>query len=109
MGDITVRVPVANTGDRAGKVVVQAYLEWPPGHDDRPLRQLAGFAADRLEPGATAEVELTIAARRFQRWDEATGGWVDGVGPFRLSVGTSSRHREHTVEVERGQIHWEGP
>jgi len=85
-GGITATVTVTNTGDRAGKQVVQAYASRPASSVDRPVRWLAGFASVHLEAGASAEVPVAIAARAFQHWD---GGWRREPGAFRLHVGTS--------------------
>ncbi|WP_445443961.1 beta-glucosidase [Clavibacter sp. km1a] len=85
-GGITATVTVTDTGDRAGKQVVQAYLSRPGSAVDRPVRWLAGFAAVQLEAGASAEVRIPIGARTFAHWD---GGWRREPGAFRLHVGTS--------------------
>jgi beta-glucosidase len=112
---VEIEIPVTNTGDRGGKAVVQAYLGWPEGPEGeappdghrRPLRQLAGFAAVTAEPGQRVTATVTIAARRFQRWQPTGAGegrWVQAGGRYRLHVGTSSRHLKHLIEVEREQI-----
>jgi beta-glucosidase len=85
-GGIQATVRVTNTGDRAGKEVVQAYLSRAGSAVDRPVRWLAGFAPVQLEAGASAEVEVAIGARAFAHWD---GGWQREPGAFRLHVGTS--------------------
>jgi beta-glucosidase len=82
----TVEVTVTNTGDRAGKQVVQAYLFRPESTVDRPARWLAGHAAIRLEPGRSERVSLAIAARAFAHWAD---GWRYEPGRFQLAVGTS--------------------
>lgn len=99
--DLGLVVTVRNTGSRAGREVVQAYLAAPPGKGDgeggtgggaaRPPRQLAAFAAVTAAPGAPAEVALTVPARAFARWDEDTGGWVWPPGRFTVHIGRSSR------------------
>jgi beta-glucosidase len=48
-GGATARVRLRNTGDRAGREVVQVYLARPGSAVERPPRWLAGFAT---EPGA---------------------------------------------------------
>ena len=63
-GELTVRVRVANTGDRAGAEVVQLYLHDVVAPVTRPLVQLAGFARVPLGAGESAEVEFTLHADR---------------------------------------------
>jgi beta-glucosidase len=99
--DLGLVVTVRNTGSRAGREVVQAYLAGPPGNEDgeartgagtaRPPRELAAFAAVSLQPDEVAEVALRVPARAFARWDSGAGGWVWPPGRFTLHVGRSSR------------------
>ena len=60
-------VTVTNTGQRAGRHVVQLYGRLEAG-DDFPRRVLLGFAPVVLEPGAAVRVELTGSTRPLQRW-----------------------------------------
>ncbi len=85
--DLTVDLQVENTGERAGKIVVQAYLERvSPSEIDRPVRWLAGFVTTELEAGTSAPVTVAIDGRRFAHWD---GAWVTEPGEYRLSLGYS--------------------
>jgi len=63
-GEFTVSVRVRNTGARSGHEVVQLYLHDVLAQVTRPVRQLAGFAAVRLEPGASARVRFDVHADR---------------------------------------------
>jgi beta-glucosidase len=101
--DVVVRV--RNTGSRAGREVVQAYLAAPPGEGDdvaRPPRELAAFASVSVQPGAPADVAIRVPARAFARWDSGTGGWVWPTGRFTLHVGRSSRDLRLSTEVQLG-------
>lgn len=56
-------VVVKNTGDMAGKDVVQIYLEAPARCNDRPRRELKGFGkTPLLQSGQSATVEIFIPA-----------------------------------------------
>jgi beta-glucosidase len=77
---------VTNTGDRAGKQVVQVYLSRTDSTVDRPVLWLAGFAAVTLDAGASALVELALPARAFANWAD---GWQYEPGTFAVHVGTS--------------------
>lgn len=85
-GGAIATVQVRNTGERAGKQVVQAYLAAPTSTIDRPVRWLAAFEVIRADAGETAEVVLRIPARAFEHWD---GGWQREAVPFDLAIGFS--------------------
>lgn len=85
-----VRVPVRNSGTRAGSTVVQVYVEPPAYEPGRPARTLRGFAKVAAAPGETTVAEVHLPARSFARWDEATRAWVTPAGDHRVLVGPSS-------------------
>jgi beta-glucosidase len=97
--DLGLAVTVRNTGSRAGREVVQAYLAAAASDAARPPRELAAFASVTVPPGASAEVTLTVPARAFARWDSGTGGWVWPPGQFTVHVGRSSRDLRLSVPV----------
>jgi beta-glucosidase len=82
----TVELLVTNTGDRAGKQVVQVYLSRPESTIDRPVRWLVGFAAVEATPGESVRVSIPLSARAFANWD---AGWQYEAGDFTVHVGTS--------------------
>jgi beta-glucosidase len=96
---VRVVVPVSNTGERAGKDVVQLYVR-PPQGSDRPASELKGFAAVRLEPGADGEAVIDLDDVAFRHWDEASGRWVVAPGRYELLVAASSRDVRSTVGCE---------
>lgn len=88
---VTVEVVVANTGARAGREVVQVYLETADGTlmgRPEPIR-LVGFAAIDAEPGARVTATVAIDARTLARWDEAAATWTVTPGTYTLRVGAS--------------------
>jgi len=95
--DPTVRVEVANTGDRAGKQVVQIYASRSASAVERPERWLVGFAPVRLEAGARSVVEIAIPRRRFAHFD---GGWQVEAGTYTLHVGSSVVETWARVEID---------
>lgn len=82
-----VTATVANTGNRAGKHVVQVYASRADSDVDRPVRWLVGFAPVRLAAGESTEVSIEVPARAFAHWDE--GAWAYEPGEFTLHVGAS--------------------
>ena len=95
-GDTVLTVPGTNTGDRAGKQVVQVYAARPESSVDRPARWLVGFAVVRADAGDTATARIAIPRRAFAYWD---GGWRFEPGDFELMVGTSVTDIAATVTV----------
>ncbi|MGB5757835.1 MAG: glycoside hydrolase family 3 C-terminal domain-containing protein [Acidimicrobiales bacterium] len=94
--DATVTVPVANIGGRAGKCVVQVYLQ--PADRDRP-RVLAGFASATLAPGETRPVVVEVRHQALRAWDPVQDQWVGLAGSHRLQIGTSSATVDQELEL----------
>ncbi|WP_306365642.1 beta-glucosidase [Nocardia sp. CC227C] len=102
LGDLTVdgrtaTVTVTNTGDRAGKQVVQAYLSREHSGVDRPVRWLAGFATVTVPAGASSTVRIDLPQRAFEHWTDA--GWATEPGAFTLHIGTSVADLPLTAEI----------
>ena len=97
--DLQLVLRLRNSGTRAGREVVQLYLEGPDDAPGRPVRVLAGFAGVAAEPGDTVEVRLAIPARAFARFDEGSHKWEPHPGAYRLRAGRSSRDLRLTAEV----------
>lgn len=94
---VIVTATVANTGDRAGKHVVQVYASREDSAVDRPVRWLVGFAPVRLGAGESTEVSIEVPARAFAHWD---GSWQYESGAFTLHVGASVADVSGTVALE---------
>jgi beta-glucosidase len=97
--DLACAVTVRNSGKRAGREVVQVYLEGPDDDPRRPVRILAGFGTVDAEPGAAAEVRLTLSGRSFAHFDETAGNWAWRPGPYTLRAGRSSKDLRLSSEV----------
>ncbi len=85
VGDV-VEVTLANTGDRAGKQVVQVYAEREDSAVERPVRWLVGFATVQAEAGETVTARIAVPGRRLAHWD---GEWVVERGEYTLRSGAS--------------------
>jgi beta-glucosidase len=71
-------VTVTNTGQRAGRHVVQLYGRLRA--EDFPERVLLGFGTADLDAGATSQLRLTGSTRPLQRWTD------DGFVPAATSL-----------------------
>lgn len=90
--DCVVTVAVRNTGDRAGKEVVQLYVAAPKGSLEKPASELRAFAKTReLNPGEVQTVELVVPLRMLASFNESRSAWVADRGEYRMKVGASSR------------------
>ncbi|MGN0116010.1 MAG: fibronectin type III-like domain-contianing protein, partial [Streptomyces albidoflavus] len=101
-GRFAVRVRVRNTGGRAGREVVQVYLERPDSALERPVRWLAGYAAVEAEPGAAVEAVVRVGARALEHWSVEEGGWRREPGVFTVRAGCSAGDLRLTGAVTAG-------
>ncbi len=97
---LAVTVTVTNTGGRAGREVVQAYVSVPASRVVRVPRELKGFAAVTLEPGESRQVEIAIAAEELSYWSVIDSGWVTEGGTYVVEVGSSSRDLRLTASAQ---------
>jgi beta-glucosidase len=86
-----VTVTVRNTGNRAGREVIQVYVGPAAEDADRPGRWLAGFAAVTAEPGEAGTVTIDLPERAFQVWAAGSphGGWQTVTGDYVVEVARS--------------------
>lgn len=87
---VEVKLKVKNTGEVAGKEVVQVYVRDPECTVFRPEKELKGFAKVALEPGEEKDVTLLLDRRAFSYYDVSQRAWVLESGNFEILVGASS-------------------
>lgn len=102
---VKVTVDVTNTGDCAGKEVVQLYVGKKDGSIVRPVRELRGFDKIELNPGETKTVEFTLGSRVFAYWEMEIHDWFVESGAYEIQIGTSASEivlsKEVHVESEK--------
>ncbi|KAF2414887.1 glycosyl hydrolase [Microbacterium sp. B35-04] len=98
-GDVEVTVAVTNTGERAGREVVQVYTSLPGSSVQRAPRELKAFASVALKPGETQVVTLTVRRKDLAYWDIRADRWVVEGGEYTVDVAASSRDIRSTVAV----------
>ena len=89
-GTIVVNVPVKNTGDVAGKEVVQLYIGDSKSSLPRPLKELKAFEKIALAPGEEKNVTFTITPDDLKYFDDTRHEWVSEPGKFTVYIGSSS-------------------
>lgn len=98
---IRIKITIKNTGELAGKEVVQVYTEKENSTIDRPVQELKAFAKTRLlQPGDTQTISLLIPVTELSYWDEKKNTWNLEKGTYTIKVGASSREMRDEVKVE---------
>lgn len=90
-------VTLTNTGNRAGKNVVQIYAEKPDSAVERPVRWLVASAPVWAGPGETVTETIEVPTRLLAYWDE---GWTYESGVYALRLGTSVTDLGITKKVQ---------
>jgi beta-glucosidase len=97
--DLVARVRLRNSGRRAGREVVQAYLSRESSAVERPAVWLAGFAVVQAQPGETVTAEVRVRARALQHWSVEAHRWEVELGGFELTAGRSVTDRPLATRV----------
>jgi beta-glucosidase len=96
---VTASVTVTNTGNRAGKEVVQLYIHDVVGANTRPVKELKGFQKIELQPGQTKTVSFSITTKDLTYYHfNNTWGWE--AGNFEIMIGGNSR------DVKTAKLNW---
>lgn len=100
---------VTNTGTRAGKEIVQLYVEperkIPIDENTvypyRPVRELKAFARVELEAGESKCVSFALDDESFSVWDQ---GWKIIPGNYQICIGTDAHNMILKVPIRVGQV-----
>ncbi|MFD4568618.1 glycoside hydrolase family 3 protein [Streptomyces sp. NPDC058467] len=95
----TATIRVRNSGERAGREVVQVYLAPVEPGAERPARLLAGFAGVEAAPGESAEAVVELPRRAFEIWDESTNAWSFVKGSYEVQAGRSIADRRVAATI----------
>lgn len=90
--NIVVNAKVTNTGDYAGKEVVQVYVSAPGEQQLMPYQELKAFVkTPEIAPEDTVEVMATIPVRELASYYEEEAFWKIEAGDYFVRVGANSR------------------
>jgi beta-glucosidase len=87
---LTISVDVTNSGQVAGKEVVQVYVHDHKSRLVRPSKELKGFAKVALQPGETKTITLELDFRAFAYFHPAYKQWITEDGEFDILIGASA-------------------
>jgi beta-glucosidase len=99
---ITATINVKNTGDVAGKEVVQLYVTAPENKLlDKPAKELKAFAkTGKLAPGESQVLTLTFPTSELASFDEKASAWKVDAGTYTFLFGASSRDIRCTAAAD---------
>src|SRR5215216_6110056 len=99
---MTVTVDVTNTGNVAGKEIVQVYVHDHESGLVRPEKELKGFAKVELQPSETKSVSIHLDFRAFAYYHPEYKQWITEDGDFEILVASSAAdiHEALTVTLE---------
>ena len=114
---VTAEVDVKNTGDIAGKDVVQLYTSVPYTDYDvenkveKSAVQLLDYEkTDMIEPGESQTVTITADAQDMASWDSSceneagtTGNWILDNGTYYFTVGNGAHEAVNNVLAAQDQ------
>lgn len=106
----TVTVEVENTGDAAGKDVVEIYVQSPYTDYDKEngveksAVQLVGFAkTETLEPGAKETVEIMVSQDEFKSYDtKGEGTYILEEGDYLITVADNAHAAVNNILAFKG-------
>ena len=99
---LKVTLKVKNTGNRAGKEIVQLYVADKIGAASRPVKELKNFVKVELQPQEEKTVEMELDKRSFAWYNTDIHDWYAASGEYEILAAASSRdiRLKKTVYVE---------
>jgi beta-glucosidase len=92
-GQVTLTVPVTNTGNREGTETVQVYVK-RLGDAGAPIKALKGFQKLNLKAGETKQAEITLDGEAFEYYEEKIDELAVKPGKYQILYGKSSRDED---------------
>jgi len=96
---LTVTLDVTNSGDVAGKEIIQVYVHDQKSRLVRPEKELKGFAKVELQPGETKSVSIPLDFRAFAFYHPEYKQWITEDGDFDILIAASAADIRQTLTV----------
>jgi beta-glucosidase len=98
-GSITATVNVTNTGDVAGREIVQVYVSAPGGKLAKPSEELRAFGKTKmLRPKESQTLSFTLTVNDLESFDTGRSAWVAEGGDYTVKIGASSEDIKKTAK-----------
>ena len=92
---------VTNTGNTAGKEVVQLYVSAPSTELDMPYQELKGFEkTELLQPGEKQRVEIAVPLSDLSSFSEQESAYILSKGCYIVRIGNSSENTETVAAIQ---------
>ena len=91
-GIFTIKVDVKNTGDYAGRNVVELFVAAPNSKKaNKPAKELRNFAKTRLlQPGENETVTMTVSTADLASFNEKLSAWKTDAGLYTFMICSSA-------------------
>ncbi|HUZ57647.1 MAG TPA: glycoside hydrolase family 3 C-terminal domain-containing protein [Hanamia sp.] len=100
-GKITATIEIKNTGNVAGKEVVQLYISAPSKELEKPSEELRSFAKTHLlQPGERQTIRFVINPNDLSSYDTKLASWIAEAGKYTVKIGASSSDIKQTSSFE---------
>jgi beta-glucosidase len=101
---ITATVDVKNTGNIAGKEVVELYISAPAVRLEKPESELKGFTKTKmLQPGEKQTLTFVIDGKSLTSFDPVGSSWIADAGKYTVKIGASSKDIKQTASFDLGK------
>jgi beta-glucosidase len=98
-GSVTATVTVTNTGNVAGREVVELYVSAPVKSMNKPEEELRAFGKTKtLRPKESQTLNFTLTAKDLESFDTARSSWVSEAGDYTVKIGASSTDIKKTAK-----------
>lgn len=98
-GAVTLSVKVTNTGEVAGKEVVQVYIEAPDGGSNGLLKELKTFGkTSLLKPGESQMLEFKLTDYELSGFNQDSSEWSTVSGKYTVDFAASSQDIRQQVQ-----------
>ncbi|NMC86713.1 MAG: glycosyl hydrolase [Anaerolineaceae bacterium] len=87
---LKVSFKVKNTGQKAGKEIIQLYVKNSDYQINRAVKELKEFAKISLAPGEEKEVAFVLGKRAFAYYDVSLQDWHVNSGDYEICIGAAS-------------------